>query len=47
MVLPALYALVIWKKVPESIPYLINRGRIAEAHALVQKFERQCGGGGH
>ena len=41
--LPALYALVIWKKVPESIPYLINRGRIAEAHALVQKFERQCG----
>ncbi len=36
--LPALYALVIWKKVPESIPYLINRGRIAEAHALVQKI---------
>ncbi|MDY6451382.1 niacin transporter NiaP [Acinetobacter faecalis] len=41
--LPALYAFVIWKKVPESIPYLINRGRIDEAHALVQSFERQCG----
>ncbi|MFC6052938.1 MFS transporter [Acinetobacter sp. Ac_877] len=41
--LPALYAIVIWKKVPESIPYLINRGRIEEAHALVQGFERQCG----
>lgn len=41
--LPALYAFVIWKKVPESIPYLINRGRIVEAHALVQSFERQCG----
>jgi putative MFS transporter len=31
------------KKVPESVPYLINRGRIEEAHALVQKLERQCG----
>jgi MFS transporter, putative metabolite:H+ symporter len=41
--LPALYAIVIWKKVPESIPYLINRGRIEEAHALVQSFERICG----
>ena len=41
--LPALYAIVIWFKVPESIPYLINRGRIVEAHALVQQIERQCG----
>lgn len=41
--LPALYAIVIWKMVPESVPYLINRGRIDEAHALVQKIERQCG----
>ena len=41
--LPALYVFVILKKVPESIPYLINRGRIDEAHALVQKIERQCG----
>lgn len=41
--LPALYIFVILKKVPESVPYLINRGRIEEAHALVQKLEKQCG----
>ena len=41
--LPANYVFIILKKVPESIPYLINRGRIEEAHALVQKLERQCG----
>jgi len=41
--LPALYAIVIWKFVPESIPYLINRGRHAEAHALVKKIEAKCG----
>ena len=34
---------MILKKVPESVPYLINRGRIQEAHELVQKLERQCG----
>ncbi|TCB64610.1 MFS transporter [Acinetobacter sp. ANC 4178] len=41
--LPALYVFMILKKVPESVPYLINRGRIEEAHALVQKLERACG----
>ena len=41
--LPALYVFIILKKVPESVPYLINRGRVEEAHALVQKLERQCG----
>ena len=41
--LPALYAIVIWKFVPESIPYLINRGRVDEAHALVKKIEKRCG----
>ncbi|WP_445116803.1 niacin transporter NiaP [Acinetobacter sp. WZC-1] len=41
--LPAIYVFIILKKVPESIPYLINRGRIDEAHALVQRIERQCG----
>ncbi|SPL70474.1 niacin transporter NiaP [Acinetobacter stercoris] len=41
--LPALYVFMILKKVPESVPYLINRGRIDEAHALVQKLEKQCG----
>ncbi|WP_202743731.1 MFS transporter [Acinetobacter calcoaceticus] len=41
--LPLIYILVIWKKLPESIPYLINRGRIEEAHTLVQKLEAQTG----
>ena len=41
--IPALYAIVIWKFVPESIPYLIHRGRIQEAHELVQIIERKCG----
>ena len=41
--LPAIYVYVIIKKVPESIPYLINRGRIDEAHELVQQIERQTG----
>ncbi|WEI00049.1 niacin transporter NiaP [Acinetobacter soli] len=41
--LPALYVYVIIKKIPESIPYLINRGRIDEAHELVQEIERQAG----
>ncbi|TCM71145.1 putative MFS transporter [Acinetobacter calcoaceticus] len=41
--LPVLYVLVIIKKVPESIPYLVNRGRVDEAHRLLQKIERQCG----
>jgi putative MFS transporter len=41
--LPALYVFMILKKVPESVPYLINRGRIEEAHTLVQKLERECG----
>ena len=41
--IPALYAIVIWKYVPESVPYLIQRGRVAEAQALVKKIERKCG----
>jgi MFS transporter, putative metabolite:H+ symporter len=41
--LPALYAIIIWKYVPESVPYLINRGRVEEAHALVKKIEAKCG----
>lgn len=41
--LPAIYVYVIIKKVPESIPYLINRGRIDEAHELVQQIERHAG----
>lgn len=41
--LPLLYVWVVWKKVPESVPYLINHGRIEEAHVLVQKLEAQAG----
>ena len=41
--LPALYVYVIIKKIPESIPYLSNGGRIDEAHELVQEIERQAG----
>ncbi|WOE30696.1 MULTISPECIES: MFS transporter [unclassified Acinetobacter] len=41
--LPALYAIVIWKMVPESVPYLVNRGRFEEAYRLVKKIEAQCG----
>lgn len=41
--LPLFYVWVILNKVPESVPYLINRNRIEEAHALVQKLERQAG----
>lgn len=41
--IPALYAIVIWKYVPESVPYLIQRGRIQEAQKLVKEIERKCG----
>ncbi|MEB3753289.1 MFS transporter [Acinetobacter sp. MD2(2019)] len=41
--LPVFYILVILKNIPESIPYLIHRGRIHEAHRLVQSLERQAG----
>ncbi len=41
--IPAFYAIVIWKYVPESIPFLIQRGRIDEAHALVKDIEKKCG----
>ncbi|MFT4019972.1 MAG: MFS transporter [Acinetobacter sp.] len=41
--LPVFYILIILKKVPESIPYLIHKGRVHEAHALVQRLEREAG----
>lgn len=41
--LPLFYVWVIFSKVPESVPYLINRNRIEEAHMLIQKLERQAG----
>ena len=41
--IPALYVFLLWKLVPESIPYLINKGRLEEAHAIVSKLERDAG----
>lgn len=41
--LPLFYVWVVLTKVPESVPYLINRNRIEEAHQLIQKLEQQVG----
>lgn len=41
--LPIFYIFIIWKKLPESIPYLVNKGRLEEAHAIVSKIEQQAG----
>lgn len=41
--LPAFYALYIWKKLPESIPYLVNKGKLDEAHKIVSKLEKNTG----
>ncbi|MEB3766911.1 MFS transporter [Acinetobacter sp. MD2] len=40
--LPVFYVLVILKKIPESIPYLIHRGRLDEAHQILQQLEHQA-----
>lgn len=41
--LPVYYVFLVWAKVPESIPFLVSRGRIEEAHQLLQSIERRCG----
>ena len=41
--LPVLYVFVLYKWVPESIPYLIQKGRLQEAHVIVSKLEKQAG----
>lgn len=41
--LPALYVFKIWKSVPESVHYLLGKGRIAEAHEIVRHME-ECAG---
>ena len=41
--LPALYVFKIWKSVPESVHYLLGKGKIQEAHELVQKMEESAG----
>ncbi|WP_107688190.1 MFS transporter [Neisseria wadsworthii] len=41
--LPVFYAFFVWKLLPESVPYLINKGRVQEAHEIVCKLEAQAG----
>ena len=41
--LPALYVFKIWKSVPESVHYLLGKGRIQEAHELVRQMEEGAG----
>lgn len=41
--LPVFYAAFVWKLLPESVPYLINKGRVQEAHEIVCKLEAQAG----
>jgi putative MFS transporter len=42
-VLPALYVFYLWKTVPESAMYLVKKGRLDEAHAIVSSIETQLG----
>ncbi|WP_373795373.1 MFS transporter [Neisseria dentiae] len=41
--LPVFYAFYVWKKLPESVPYLIHKGRVREAHEIVCALEREAG----
>ncbi|MDO5686590.1 MAG: MFS transporter [Neisseria sp.] len=41
--LPILYVFFLYKRLPESVPYLIAHNRIDEAQALVSKLERESG----
>lgn len=42
-VAPALYVFYLWKAVPESAMYLVKKGRLDEAHAIVSAIEIQLG----
>lgn len=41
--LPLFYIAILWRKIPESVPYLVHSGRITKAHKIVQRLERQSG----
>lgn len=41
--LPVFYAVFVWKHLPESVPYLISKGRVGEAHEIVVGLEKQAG----
>ena len=39
--LPLFYVWIILTKIPESVPYLVNKGKIQQAHQIVQDLEKQ------
>lgn len=41
--IPALYVFYLWRIVPESAMFLMNKGRAQEAHELVSNIERELG----
>ncbi len=41
--LPALYVFKIWKSVPESVHYLLGKGKIEQAHQVVVEMEKKAG----
>lgn len=41
--IPALYVFYIWRQVPESVRYLLNKGRESEAQSIVAKIEKAGG----
>lgn len=41
--IPAIYVFYVWRKIPESVPYLINCGRVEEAHKIVCSLEKEAG----
>jgi putative MFS transporter len=41
--IPALYAVIVRMRLPESVRFLESRGRYAEAEQVVQRFERSAG----
>jgi MFS transporter, putative metabolite:H+ symporter len=45
-VLPALVLFFVRRNVPESVRYLVSKGRIAEAETTVGEIERRAAGGG-
>ena len=41
--LPVFYVFFLYKRLPESVPYLIAHGRVDEAQAMVMRLERESG----
>lgn len=40
---PALYVIYVWRSVPESVRYLLSKGRVEEAHSIVSDIECAAG----